>query len=390
MQKVVWAGTHQPSFAAAAESMKFLAETGLSAKQGRRMTTYVGEDRVAERREQVAAFKNKTLMERTTAKPGVEPAEVGVLMLDNGTHQRRDHFGEPGKKTHWKQETGGLALSMTSEVHEHDPCPEFPDWLFASDVVAEIASLAHRRETPGNSGNSTSEDESLLAPPGQAGFEWTPEVVSREVIASTEGIDVARHLEWVAWEHGITAARRQAFVADGASSIWAIHKRYFSQMTAIIDLMHALSYAYRAAAVLDEEGLYRRWARAIWPGRVGEVLAELTIHQERLGVPPPDASADDPRQRIGRAVTYYTNHQSRMNYPEYRRLGLPITSSLMESTIKQLSRRVKGTEKFWNKPTAEAILQLRADSLSDSDPLREFWNRWQQKITGTNRYRTSA
>jgi hypothetical protein len=315
-------------------------------------------------------------------------------MLDNGMHQRRDHFGEPGKKTHWKQETGGLVLSMTSEVHEHDPCPDFPDWLFDNDVVAEIASLAHRRETPENSGDSTSQDESRLAPQGQAGlkagFEWTPEVVSREVIASTEGTAVARHLEWVAWEQGITSAPRQAFVADGASSIWAIHKKYFSQMTAIVDLMHALSYAYRAAAALDEEGLYHRWAVAIWQGRVGDVLTELTNHQKRLGVPPQDTTDDDPRQRIGRAITYYTNHQSRMNYPEYRRLGLPVTSSLMESTIKQLSRRVKGTEKFWNKPTADAMLQLRADSLSNSQPLQKFWNRWQQKITGTNRYRTSA
>jgi len=390
MQKAVWAGTHHPSFAAAAESLEVLAETPLSARQVRRITTYIGADRVAERREQVAAFTNETLMERTTAKPGVKPPEVGVLMLDNGTHQRRDHFGEPGKKTHWKQETGGLVLSMTSEIHERDPCPEFPDWLFASDVVAEIASLAQRRETPENDRDSTSEDESPLDSQGQTGFEWTPKVVSREVIASTEGTAVARHLEWVAWEHGITSAPRQAFVADGASSIWAIHKKYFSQMTAIVDLMHALSYAYRAAAVLDEEGLYCRWARVIWQGRVGEVLSELTIYQERLGAPPPDASADDPRQRIARAVTYYTHHRSRMNYPEYRRLGLPITSSLMESAIKQLSRRVKGTEKFWNQPTADAILQLRADSLSDSRPLKKFWTRWQQKITGTNRYRTNA
>ena len=224
----------------------------------------------------------------------------------------------------------------------------------------------------------------------QVGFEWTPEVVSREVIASTEGVDVARHLEFVAWEHGITSAPRQAFVADGAASIWAIHKKYFSQMTPIVDLMHALSYAYRAAAVLDEEGLYRRWARAIWQGRVREVLAELATHQQRLGDPPQDASADDPRQRIHRAATYYTNHQSRMNYPKYRRLGLPVTSSLMESTIKQLSRRIKGTEKFWNKSTTEAILQLGADFLSDSQPLKKFWNRWQQKITGMNRYRTNA
>jgi hypothetical protein len=391
MQKVVWAGTHHASFAAAAESLEVLAGNSLSAKQVRRITTYVGEDRVAERCEQVAAFTNKTLMERTTSKRDARPPEVGVLMLDNGTHQRRDHFGEPGKKTHWKQETGGLALSMTSAVHERDPCPEFPDWLFAGDVVAEIAGLAQRRESPGNDRDSQpEEEESPLETEGKTGFEWTPAIVSREMIASTEGTDVARHLEWIAWEHGITAAQRQAFVADGAASIWAIHKKYFSQMTAIIDLMHALSYAYRAAAALDEEGLYCRWARAIWQGRIGDVLAELTAHQERLGVPPPDASADDPRQRIGRAVTYYTNHRSRMNYPEYRRLGLPITSSLMESAIKQLSRRVKGTEKFWNRPTAAAILQLRADSLSDSDPLREFWTRWQQKITGTNRYRASV
>ena len=370
--------------------MKVLAEQSLSPKQVRRITTYVGEDRVAERREQVAAFTKKTLIERTTAKPGVEPPEVGVLMLDNGTHQRRDHFGEPGKKTHWKQETGGLALSMTSEVHEHDPCPEFPEWLFAADVVCEIANLGGRPETQEKEGDVTSEDESLLDCEEQAGFEWTPELVSREVIASTEGTEVARHLEWIAWEHGITSAPRQAFVADGASSIWAIHKKYFGQMTPILDLMHALSYAWRAAAVLDEEDLYRRWAKAIWQGRVREVLAELKMHQERLGVPPQDASADDPRQRIARALTYYTNHQSRMHYPEYRRLGLPITSSLMESTIKQISQRVKGTEKFWNKPTADAILQLRADFLSDSQPLQKFWIRWQQKITGINRYRTSA
>lgn len=391
MQKMVWAGTHDCGFEAAAESVKVLAEVAVSAKQVRRVTTHVGEDRVAERREQVAAFTNKPLMQRTTAKPDVEPPPVGVVMLDNGTHQRRDHFGEPGAKTHWKQETGGLALSMTSAVHDCDPCPEFPEWLFASEVVAEIANLAQHGETPETTKETTpEEDGSLLDPEGQAGFAWTPQLLSREVIASTQGADVARHLEWVAWEHGITSAARQAFVADGASSIWAIHKKYFSRMTPILDLMHALSYAHRAAAALDEKGLYRRWATAIWQGRLCDVLAELKTHQDRLGLPPKDAPADDPRQRVSRAITYYTNHQSRMNYPEYRRLGLPVTSSLMESAIKQLSRRVKGTEKFWNQSTVEAILQLRADFLSDSQPLQDFWNRWQQTITGTNRYRTCA
>ena len=141
--------------------------------------------------------------------------------------------------------------------------------------------------------------------------------------------------------------------------------------------------------MIEEPDLYRRWAKAIWQGRVGDVITELEAHQARWG-PPPDASAEDPRERIQRARTYYTNNQSRMNYPEYRRLGLPITSSLMESTIKQLSQRVKGTEKFWLKNNINAILQLRADFLSDSQPLKPFWQRWLEKITGANRYRVNA
>ncbi len=188
----------------------------------------------------------------------------------------------------------------------------------------------------------------------------------------------------------MTSAKRQAFVGDGAAGIWAIHKKHFSQMTPILDLMHALSYAHRAAAGIGQPDLDRHWAKAIWQGRVAEVIAELEVHQARVGPPPENPSADDPRQRIHRAWTYYTNNQSRMNYPEYRRLGLPITSSLMESTIKQLGRRVKGTEKFWLQENVEAILQLRADFLSDSRPLDDFWRRWQEKITGTNRYRVGA
>jgi len=42
-----------------------------------------------------------------------------------------------------------------------------------------------------------------------------------------------------------------------------------------------------------------------------------------------------------------TNNRQRMDYPEYRRLGLPISSAPVESTIKQMNRRVKGSEKFW-------------------------------------------
>ena len=58
-----------------------------------------------------------------------------------------------------------------------------------------------------------------------------------------------------------------------------------------------------------------------------------------------------------------------MDYPRYRQQGLPWTSSHVESTVKLFNRRVKGSEKFWGEPGAEAILQLRAAFLSEDNRL---------------------
>jgi hypothetical protein len=56
-----------------------------------------------------------------------------------------------------------------------------------------------------------------------------------------------------------------------------------------------------------------------------------------------------------------TNNRSRLDYPRYRRVGLPVTSA--ESLVKQVRKRVKATEKFWDDgATGEAILQVRPTS----------------------------
>ena len=66
-----------------------------------------------------------------------------------------------------------------------------------------------------------------------------------------------------------------------------------------------------------------------------------------------------------------------MDYPAYRQQGLPTSSCLIESLIKEINHRVKGSEKFWNDDEqAEAILQIRAALLCDDDRLsRHFQNR---------------
>jgi hypothetical protein len=71
-----------------------------------------------------------------------------------------------------------------------------------------------------------------------------------------------------------------------------------------------------------------------------------------------------------------------MRYPEYRKQGLPITSTYVESTVKQINRRMKGTEKFWSRGV-EAMLTLVADHLSDTPTLARFWRNRPHRLTGS-------
>jgi hypothetical protein len=115
---------------------------------------------------------------------------------------------------------------------------------------------------------------------------------------------------------------------------------------------------------------YCTWMARVWQSDVTSVIDELTVHQERLGEAPEEAGADDPRERLRLAIGYLENNRDRMDYERYRREGLPTTSAWMESAVKELNYRVKGTEMFWNNPAgAEAILCLRAATLSDDDRL---------------------
>jgi hypothetical protein len=225
----------------------------------------------------------------------------------------------------------------------------------------------------------------------------SPKVLSRDVCATLgDSHKFGLILASVAWSLGFAAARLKAFVADGLPWNWTIWEKHFKHLrfVPILDFVHALTYVYAAALAgrRHDKGwpIYTRWIRCVWEGQVLTVIAELAERQKELGLAPEDASETDPRQIVCDALRYLQNQQSRMNYPEYRKQGLPITSSHMESTIKQLNERIKGSEKFWSVRGGEAVLQLRADMLSDSQPLSSFWADRADDATGTRTYAMAA
>src|SRR5262249_30038009 len=194
-----------------------------------------------------------------------------------------------------------------------------------------------------------------------------------------------------AWALGFFAAARKAFVADGAENNWTVHRQLFSSFVPILDFIHGLSYVFASALAgrgfHQGWGVYERWIQWVWSGEVEKTIAELAVRQVEWGSPTEGESEGSPRAVVARALTYLQNNKERMRYADYRRQGLPITSSYVESAVKQINYRVKGTEKFWNEAGAEELLQLRADSLSDGDIMKAYWERREANETGQNRYR---
>jgi len=168
------------------------------------------------------------------------------------------------------------------------------------------------------------------------------------------------------------AARRRALVADGCAYNRSIHRGYFADFVPIVDPLHVVGYrfpaAHAVAVAAERRPPYRRRLRCCWPGRAAAVVARLGRHQEALACPPPggELPATDPRVVPAAALSYRRSNAGRRDYPRYRREGLPTTSSLVESLVEEFNARVKGKQKFWNRPGgAAAVPQVRAALLRE-------------------------
>lgn len=428
-RKAAHAGGDNRSCGNAANALKELAEWELAAPRVSELTYLAGHEMKAQQTARVAAFE-----EAEARRPLTEPRqlsllapenlpEVGVLEMDAGTMRTREQECPRGvTNPHYRSFYAGTAIRLQSEASEVDPRPAVPALFLKQPDVQKLVGQLHRQRGVSNEAKPSVGDEQpsigeLLAAealaenaasqpaasengggengdakdkaagsggsPGNENYR-PPQRLTRTCVATLEGSAACgRLLALEAAERGIDQAARKAFIGDGETSFRKVWERHFRSLgyVPILDFVHLLSYVYAVAMAVGGSqanagwALFVKWIEMIWSGEAKQVHAQWLAIAAEQGIPSGEALPDnDPRRAIQRGVTYLGNNLDRVDYPRYRKLGLPTTSTLMESLVKEFNLRVKGTEKFWNDPAgAEAILTVRAALLSEDDRFDKFF-----------------
>jgi len=393
--KIEYAGALGSSFATAAEMLDRLGELAVSAKHVQRITERIGRERARQRQEQIEQMQARVLSPAYR-----EPPQVAAIHLDAGKIHLRADDGAPGvRQPHWADTKVGCFQTYTSLPCVQDPQPDPPAvFLDPPRVVRLCQEMEEIRNVPATRPTAAKADPPLVS---DAVVE-RPQRLVRTAVATREG---AEGFGWMvaaeALRRGFYHARRRALVGDGGNGIAPLGQRHFPGWVQVLDFLHLLVHLYAAAtAAYQDPGsrgrfcvwrLYERMLRAAWAGHVGQVQSLRQEHLERLSSPSQEP-ADKNRRKVLLSVWQYVNANAhRMDYARYRREGLPVTSTLVESLIKQFHARVKGTEKFWLEEGAEALLQSRAAYLSQDGRAEAFYaHRPRGRAVGSNRLRCTA
>jgi hypothetical protein len=377
--RIVEAAARLGSFADASFALH-LAGVEISSRQVERIALEIGSELARQRDRKVLLRRRRQLPVRVATTPVVVAVEV-----DGGRLRSREPGCGPGvHHKQGKEDKVACLVTLKSQVYRQDPQPEPPALFLETRRVQRLVQQikGHAGDKPqdedGQEDASDTAHESAQTPQRHG----APQRLVRTCVASmADSRCFGPMMAAEAQERDFYRACRRAFVGDGARYNWRIQKVYFSDFEAIADFLHVLCYLYLAAWGVgadeaNEWSIYTQWMGACWQGRAQEVIEELKSWQGRIGKPPKGEEVDDKgsRRLVAEALSYLKNNQSRMDYPLYRRQGLPITSSLAESLVGQINARVKAPQKFWNRPEgAEAILQLRAAVLSEDDRLARYF-----------------
>jgi hypothetical protein len=379
LERLEWAGGNHESFQTGVQAVWKMLEFTISVPGLQALTERLGRERAALRDADVEQFPKGDLQPLYT-----EPPTVAAVSLDGGRAQIRAPDAPRGvHEPSWTETKVADLVTYRDASYRLDPQPKPPAKFLDPPKVLRLAqemkgfsgrSRADGRQRPESSDTGKRKDSR------KARKRANRRRKVRTVVATTESAEqFGPMVVTEAMRRGFFGAKKKAALGDGSVWIWGIVATHLVGFTPILDFVHLLVHLFSASQAAHKGApakawnLYSKLLKLAWAGHVANLLELLRKHAERLGHPPKDCSEDDPRKILWGVLDYVEKNKDKLDYPRYRRDGLPVSSAPVESLIKRVNRRVKGTEKFWTRAGLEAVLQVRAAYLSEDGRGEAHW-----------------
>jgi len=160
------------------------------------------------------------------------------------------------------------------------------------------------------------------------------------------------------------------FLSDGQPSLWAKAEELKKEFPdrrwiEILDLMHANSYLWEAAAVFypgdNEEQLIFMKERILrlLQGKVDVVISALRQMATKREIKKSSSKI------IDKMCRYFEHNRTRMKYDEYLAMGCPIASGVIEGACRHFVKdRMERAGMRWSVQGAQAMLNMRSVNLN--------------------------
>ena len=194
-------------------------------------------------------------------------------------------------------------------------------------------------------------------------------MVRRRVVAVLGKVDEFEPFLWLlSVKEGIGRCETAVWLSDGGKGFWRIFRERFSEYAfGVLDYYHAVQNVWKGIkGWLD--GRTKKAARWFKAARK-RIRNNGTkgVMEELRGVLATGSLSDEGKKALETLLGYLENHIDHMNYADYKNLGLPGGSGIVESTCKWLiQQRFKGVGMRWSENGFVLLCSLRVAWANES------------------------
>ena len=150
----------------------------------------------------------------------------------------------------------------------------------------------------------------------------------------------------------------------------------------ILDIIHVSEYVWDAAtAIFGEKSRSKStWVRGVLTdllnSKTDKVIADLKRIKTKTDL------SESKQKQVEKTITYFTNHQHKMDYKTFIEKGYPVSSALVEAACGHLVKeRLEQSGMRWSSKGAQNIMDIRALKLNgDMAEFMEFRIKKEQSL----------